>query len=177
MIPVSVITPTIAGREHLLLECRLSVKAQTHRHVEHIVMDDIGLVGCAKTMNRAARLAKGEWLIPLADDDLLCPGAVETFISASEDADVVYAPTLVWGEDAQQFLGEPPRMPSIAMIRASAWENVGGYNEDLANTEDQDLWERLMEHRARFVKVESGPTHIYRFHRLKDGSPGNKSRQ
>ena len=83
------LTPTIAGREHLLEECRLSVLYQTYSGWEHLRLLDEEREGCAATMNALAEVARGEWLIPLADDDLILPGCITRLVKASADADVV----------------------------------------------------------------------------------------
>ena len=133
--------------------------------------------GASQTTNHAATLAKGEWLFPLADDDLLLPGALEQMLAVSEGYDVVYSPPLVWGEPPSQFHGTPPGIPSSALIRTDAWRHVGGYNPNLVCREDLDLWERMLGRSKRFVCYDKSPTWVYRFHRLPDGTPGNKSRR
>jgi glycosyltransferase involved in cell wall biosynthesis len=167
---VSVITPTIPERSELLKECIASVEAQTYPHWEHVIVYDHDKAGCAKTMNEAARQAKGEWLLPLADDDLLLPGCIQALVLVAADADVVYPVPLVWGEAADQFCGKPPDIPSLALIRAESWRKIGGYGAGLKNREDNNLWMRMMGQSQRFVRYDQSPTWVYRFH----GS--NKSR-
>src|SRR5689334_4968228 len=114
---VSVVTPALLSRKAYLRECEASVRAQTFRDFEHLIGYDTQRKGCARTINRVARKARGEWLFVLADDDLLLPGCLQTHLDASEDADVVYAPPLVWGEDPVQFHRTPPGIPAVALIR------------------------------------------------------------
>jgi glycosyltransferase involved in cell wall biosynthesis len=166
--PVSVLTPSIPERAGLLTECRLSVKAQT-APCEHLIEIDTNRDGCSRVMNRLAREAAGEWLLPLADDDLLLPGAVATLLAHSDDADIVYAPPLVWGNSDTHFWGEPPCIPSFALVRKTLWHDLGGYDETRRREEDRNLWMKAMNAGARFRKADSGPTWIYRFH------GGNKS--
>jgi glycosyltransferase involved in cell wall biosynthesis len=161
---VSVITPTIPERAALLEECKASVDAQTLDGYEHVIMFDRFHDGCAKTTNAAAKAAKGEWLLPLADDDLLLPGAISNLLAATCDADIVYSPPLVTGnEDRWWFYQAPPVIPSTALIRASLWNELGGYDENLDHEEDRDLWTKALDAGARFVRVDA-PTWIYRQH-------------
>ncbi len=171
---VSVLTPTIHPRRQMLAECRESVISQWtspgERRFEHLILLDRMRYGCAVTMNKLARAAKGEWLLPLADDDLLLPGCLENLLEATGEADVVYPPPVVEGEPLHAFVGEPPVIPSLALIRASLWKTLGGYEEDREQQEDRDFWTRALNHGARFVRYEGPSTWTYRFHK------GNKSR-
>lgn len=164
MTDVSILTPTIPGRERFLDECVRSVEAQTNGDWEHIVELDADLTGCAATMNRAAAKAEGRWLLPLADDDLLLPGCVDTLLANVGDGDVVYAPPLVTGnEDRFWFFQAPPVIPSFALISADLWRYLGGYNETLSREEDRDLWTRAIASGATFVRVDE-PCWVYRQH-------------
>lgn len=166
---VSILTPSLPEREKLLIECERSVVAQTFEDYEHLALVDVDREGCAVTMNKLASIATGEWLLPLADDDLLLPGCLETLIAHLDGADIVYSPPLVTGnEDRWWFFQEPPAIPSFALIRASLWRELGGYNEALRREEDRDLWVKALGVGARFVRVDE-PTWIYRQH------AGNKS--
>lgn len=161
---VSVLTPTIAKREQMLIECEASVAAQTHKPVDHIILRDELADGCAVTMNRCATFTTADWLLPLADDDLLLPGCVASLLAHSEDADVIYAPPLVTGnEDRWWFFQAPPAIPSFGLIRRTLWEDLGGYNETLQHEEDRDFWTRALDAGARFVRVDE-PCWVYRQH-------------
>lgn len=168
---VSVLTPTIDTRATLLEECLLSVRAQTLPDTlyEHLYALDTHRHGCSRTMNHLASQASGEWLLPLADDDLILPGALAALLAKAAEGDVIYSPPLVWGNGDTHFFGEPPRIPSFALIRTSLWRQLGGYDESAVREEDRKLWVRALEAGARFVRVDSEPTWVYRFH------GGNKS--
>lgn len=169
---VSVLTPTIAGRESFLEECLHSVESQTTDvKVEQLVGIDQERAGCSVTMNRLAARARGAWLIPLADDDLMLPGAIRTLTETQKlsDADIVYSPPLVWGNGETHFFGEPPCIPSFALIRTKLWRDLGGYDEERKREEDRNLWRAAMDAGAVFVRASDAPTWVYRFH------GGNKS--
>lgn len=162
---VSVITATILGREKLLEQCRLSVAYQTMAdQVEHLVMLDEHREGCSVMCNRMVAEAHGEWLLLLADDDMMLPGCVEAHLAASEDADIVYGPPLVWGlKESWWFFQAPPAIPATALIRRSVWNELGGYDETAVREEDRGLWVRCVETGKRFVRINE-PTWMYRFH-------------
>lgn len=167
---VSVLTPSIVERGWMLSECRASVSASTVDVWEHLVEVDEDRAGCAVTMNGLAAVAVGEWLLPLADDDLILPGCIAELIGHSEAADVVYPPPCVWGQPAEWFTQAPPVIPSFALIRASLWRELGGYDEGRVREEDRDLWIRALAAGARFVRADAAPTWVYRL-----GHGGNKS--
>lgn len=166
---VSVLTPTIRERAGMLGECVRSVRAQTDDRWEHLTLLDDAQAGCSVTMNKLARRARGAWLLPLADDDLLLPGALRALLAGGADADIVYAPPLVTGnEDRWWFYQAPPVIPSFALISATLWRDLGGYNEALSREEDRDFWTRALDAGATFVRVDE-PVWVYRQH------AGNKS--
>lgn len=167
------VTPSIPERHELLVECVASVREQTLQtwQYEHLVLVDTEREGCSKTVNKAAAEARGDWIFLLADDDLLLPGCLKHHLAFSEQADIVYSPPLVWGEDYPQFHGSPPTIPSTCLIRAELWRTLNGYDERLGATEDRNLYERAIERYARFVRADQQPTWVYRFHGR------NKSRQ
>lgn len=159
---ISILTPTIPGRERFLAECHASVQAQTTDQFEHIVTLDANGDGCAVTMNLCAEKATGEWLLPLADDDLLLPRALENLLAA--EGDVIYSPPLVTGnEDRFWFWQSPPVLPSCALIRASLWRELGGYDETLSHEEDRAMWVKALDVGAVFTRVDE-PCWVYRQH-------------
>ena len=140
--------------------------------VEHLWLVDHEYDGCSKTMNRLARTAKGKWFVPIADDDLVLPWFLTDLAGASRGADVVYAPPLVTGPNhggEEQFWGEPPNIPAVALIRRTLWDALGGYSEAYAEREDMVFFGHALERKARFVRV-ARQSWVYRFW------GGNKSR-
>jgi glycosyltransferase involved in cell wall biosynthesis len=161
---VSVITSAIPSRLDLLEECKASVAAQTLPALEHLIHIDEEGRGAAWVVNHLAEQARGEWLLPLADDDFLTPGCIATLLARSEGADVVYAPPLLWGNAETHFFGDPPKIPATALIRTSLWHELGGYEQGIVREEDRSFWIKAMNHGAVFTRTDAAPTWIYRFH-------------
>ena len=176
---VSVLCATLPERSAFLREHCASVKAQTLRSREHIVIVDTLREGFATVINRAAAASQGRWIFILGDDDMIVPGCLTNLVQAAEghDGAVIYGPPLVWGEDGAQFCGEPPTIGPTALIPLQLWRSVGGYDESLDQQEDRDLWIRMQERGITFVRYDEQPTWIYRFWRKPNGEPGNKSRR
>lgn len=166
---VSVLTPSVPERADMLAECEASVAAQTFLGWEHLILVDHEYRGCSKTVNQLAEVATAPWLFLIADDDLLLPGCLSAHLSASSRADIVYSPPFVEGEAEAPFHGNPPGIPAVALIRASLWRKLGGYDEERSQCEDLDFFTRAMEAGARLRRIKE-QTWIYRF------GHGNKSR-
>lgn len=169
---VAVITPAIPGRLHMLAECMASVRAQTHPVAEHLVAIDYAGLGVVENFNRAVAAARADWIIPLADDDVLETTFVERLVEAAgNDADVVYSFCRVESRDpvlAQQFvetlginrepfdpvaLRERNYVPSTALIHRELWLDLGGYRSSESGLEDWDFWVRALDAGAVFRLV------------------------
>jgi len=165
---VSVVTPTIPSRARYFEELGLCLESQTFKDFEWLYEIDKDRLGCARIVNGLAERAKGEWLLIVADDDLILPRCLEVMLEYADDADVVYSPPLVWGNDSKHFFGEPPYIPSFGLIYMDLWREIGGYREDAIREEDRKFWIEALRLGAKFVKCNY-PTWVYRFH------GGNKS--
>jgi glycosyltransferase involved in cell wall biosynthesis len=171
------------NRAHLVGRAIRSALAQTAGDFELIVVDDgsgddtqavLAAVsdsrlriarhernhGISRTRNTALRLARGEWIAFLDDDNEWVPEYLErqlALAAARPEAGVVYCrahlqhpdrPAVEWGEVWQgrifcRLLGVWVPLMSGALIRAAALAAVGGFDERLHATEDHDLWMRL----------------------------------
>jgi glycosyltransferase involved in cell wall biosynthesis len=78
----SVVVPTIKGREVSLERTLNSIKGQTVQDYEIIVVD--GKEGKAKARNDGMKLAVGEWICWLDDDDWYFPTYLEVMCQAME---------------------------------------------------------------------------------------------
>lgn len=154
----------------MLDECERSVRAQSFDGWEHLILLDADREGCSAMVNRMVSEAQGDWLFPLADDDLALPHCLETLLAHSEDADIVYSPPLVWGQPAEWFTQAPPVIPSTALVRRTVWDDLGGYDATSVREEDRKMWVAAVQSGKRFVRADESPTWVYR---LAHG--GNKS--
>jgi glycosyltransferase involved in cell wall biosynthesis len=122
--------------------------------------------GPGKARNTGARATTGEFLALLDADDLALPHRFASqlaILQADPQLSVVasgYAwideagASLPWPHHSWQHAPDPndlanwlvdcPFVPSATMLRRRAWEDVGGFEEDLPGTEDWNLWMRLV---------------------------------
>jgi glycosyltransferase EpsE len=118
-------------------------------------------LGLARTLNRCAEAAKGEYLARMDGDDVSRPdriGKQVAFLEKHPEFDfcgssiALFDSTGVWGKndyselpDARSFLFRSPFAHPTVVFRASCLKTAGGYSCDPAvgRSEDYDLFMRL----------------------------------
>lgn len=92
MTTVTVVIPSIPGREELLARAVASVWAQTRKPDAVLLSPDPDRSGAAATRNRALAKVTTEWVGWLDDDDLLLPNHLSICLdhAAKTGADLVY---------------------------------------------------------------------------------------
>jgi glycosyltransferase involved in cell wall biosynthesis len=209
---VSVVIPTYNG-ERFLAETLRAVLAQTLERTELIVVDDGSTdgsfaiaaaeapharrvrqpnAGVSAARNHGLRLANGEFVVFLDQDDIWHPQMLErqvAWLDAHPEHDVAVCryqhwhpqshggyepaeqlwPPLQEGADPEftgwvhhQFLLDCWALTSGTLMRREAVLAVGGFDEALPYSEDWDLWIRLAQ-RSRFARLQ-WPTVLYRHH-------------
>lgn len=154
MSSVSVVTPSIPHRYLMLDECKRSVAEQTVKPAAHIITIDYARVGGAANLNTAIRAANTEWVLTLADDDLLYPTCIERLLANSDGADMVYPWCNVVGRAMHPNWNpnsyyDPSRLrqgnyiPGMVLIKKSVVEEVGYYPEVVC--EDHAMWIKLLD--------------------------------
>jgi glycosyltransferase involved in cell wall biosynthesis len=209
---VSVVIPTFNG-ERFLADTLRAVLSQTLAPIQLIVVDDgsadattdivaaaapSALVvrqanaGVSAARNHGLRLASGEFVVFLDQDDIWHPQMLQrqvAWLDAHPEHDVVVSPYQHWlptpdgsyqtpgqvwpppkeGADPEftgwvyhQFLLDCWALTSGTMMRRESALAVGGFDETLPYSEDWDLWIRLSQC-SRFARLR-WPTVLYRHH-------------
>lgn len=161
---VTVLIPTIAGREEQLARAVASARAQTIPNQVLVQLDAVR-EGAAATRNRALPQVTTEWVAFLDDDDELYPDHLKRCIRAAffARADVIYPGYDTIGVDPVGCFGIPfdPHLlrqrnyiPVTALVRTDLAERVGGFvphpDENGDPCEDWGLWLRLLDAGAKF---------------------------
>lgn len=179
---VSIITCYWGEYKKYLDECLDSIKAQTYKDYEVIVIDDE--TDLAKARNKGIRKAKGDWVVILDVDNKLTPDYLEktaykgdivaTDLQYFEDSNAVFKtikPTL-------EILQNGNVVDANAGFKKSVWQRVGGYDENMPHRgwEDYDFWYRCL--KAGYeIEVISKPLILYRKHGFTMASEAGKNSQ
>jgi glycosyltransferase involved in cell wall biosynthesis len=144
--------------------------------------------GLARTCNRGAREAKGEWFAFLSADDRLDPSYVSELVRAVEReprASFAYCSARLFGAETGVAPARPFSAFSLvrgrnyingsALTRRAAYLEAGGYPEDLGEGafDDWDFWLTMVEHGHRGTYV---PKPLLHWRRHPGGSKDPASR-
>lgn len=94
---VSVIVPAYKA-EAWITQCLASIRGQTFKDIELIVIDDPEGTGAGAARNRGLDKATGEYVVFCDADDYLEPDAIEKLVSASFSVDMVVGSFRKFGE-------------------------------------------------------------------------------
>ncbi|HZG93689.1 MAG TPA: glycosyltransferase family A protein [Mycobacteriales bacterium] len=175
---VSVVVPTKdVGRT--IRRCLESIRAQDHRELELIVVDNFSgdaTFGVAQELadvavqrgpersaqrNHAIALATGRWVLWADADMRLSPRVVSDAVETAEreDAIAVFIPETSVGEgfwtacralERRCYAGEP-MIEAPRLVRRDFFERSGGFVADVAGQEDAELRMRLLADGARLA--------------------------
>ncbi len=179
------------NHEAYVVEALNSVINQTYPNIELLIADDCSTdnsaivikdwlkehpnvqflsnntnLGSNKTFNQLAKIAKGEYIIDLAADDVLLPNCIEKQIATFQNSKykslgIVYGNLIEIDEDGtflknyytedehpesgdiyKMVIGRTTKICSVSsMVKKSVFDQLGYYDETLAY-EDLDLWIR-----------------------------------
>lgn len=163
---ITVVTPTIPGRERLLEECHLSVEALG---LPHLIEIDVDGEGPARVRNRLLEQVRTEWTLFLDDDDLLFDNYLDAVVPHLAAADVVYTAWQLSGaidpvplpRFDPALLRQHNTIPVTACVRTEALRAVGGFPD--AELEDHALWLTLLDAGYRFRYIPVIAWHYRRF--------------
>lgn len=163
---VTVLIPTIPGREQDLQRAVASVRGQNYSGDTqvHVQLDETRM-GSATTRNRALEHVTTEWVAFLDDDDELYPDHLKLCLRRATfaKADVVYPGYDTVGGDPVNCFGLPfdpvllrqrKYIPVTVLARTELVRQVGGFVEHPDEygdpCEDWGLWLRLLDTGAKF---------------------------
>lgn len=166
---VTVITPTIPSRTHLLTECIASVSQQEEGVGSHLIGVDNDGRGPGPIRNKLLEAVTTEWVTFLDDDDILFNNHFSIVNQNKHNGDLIYTFCSSIGRDnfnpnslfdEKRLRSEGNYIPITVTVKTSYLRLVGGFSD--ARLEDWDLWIRLLDAGAQFHCVPV-VTWCYRF--------------
>jgi glycosyltransferase involved in cell wall biosynthesis len=117
-------------------------------------------MGQARTLNKGWAVASGQYIGYLSSDDILYPGAITALVNYLEvnptsvcvypDADTIDLDSRIMKKNVCRpfdyehlVVSQECFIGPGALFRKSAYEQVGGWREDLSRTPDREFWMRL----------------------------------
>lgn len=180
---ITVVIPTIPGREQLLGRAVTSVEAQTRPPDDLVVEVDTERTGAAATRNRALGNVLTDWVAFLDDDDTLYPQHLQRLEQRADDtgADLVYpwfdganatgvlstvrggCPVAPFGvdfgdEQRHHLLTTANFIPITVLVRTELIRDAGGFSPPPWASpdnpcEDWGCWVKLLERGAQFAHL------------------------
>lgn len=189
---VTVIMSEYNTNEQLLDQSIKSILNQTYKNIEFIIIDDSGNMdlrkrikkykdqrikvytnkknmGLVYSLNKAVKLAKGQYIARMDTDDISKPNRIEkqiAFMKAHKEISVLasrcnyYDEDGIWGEST--FYGEMTKQimlngnkithPTV-MYKKETIQNAGGYL-DYSRCEDTATWTNLISKNYRFYVMK-----------------------
>lgn len=140
---ISILTPSIKGREWFLERNQTSIAWQTYPHVEHVLVTEEG-IGPMPAFQLCLDRARGEFVMPVSDDDWLAPHALETLRPYLDDYDLVFGRTLIVSP------GNDRLVSGHAAIWRKSLTEERGYNLRFKHAGDTELYGRLIQQGVSF---------------------------
>lgn len=170
---ISVVLPTIPGREALLGRAWDSAMGQTIKpEVVHVITDPLpdpatyvcSRIACAR--NNGLRKCDTPWVAFLDDDNWWQPHHLETLLANADGVDIVFTHSvkIAMDETGSCFVQYTGPDPNAALVRTDLANSIGGFEETWEPCdadenggagfkaprtgqyyEDLDFWQRCME--------------------------------
>lgn len=172
MSPMVSIIVTTKNEEKNIENCLRSVKEQTYKNIELIVVDNFSedktvenaekyttkvyLKGPERSSQRnyGVQVSCGKYLLYLDADMILSPSVIEECVEKCEvnNIDALYIPERIIGEgfwikvrDFERSFYNGTVIDAVRFIRKDLFERIGGFDENLTGPEDCDLDRRIRE--------------------------------
>ncbi|MGE3074356.1 MAG: glycosyltransferase family 2 protein [Dehalococcoidia bacterium] len=189
---VSVVIPAF-NSERFVAEAIESARRQTVSPLEIIVVDDgstdgtleiarqlpvtvlaLPHAGVSRARNEGTLSSTGEWIAFLDSDDIWHPEKLARQLEVAlgpERPDIVMAqqsylfegPVPPWFRGPLDGTTEPGFQPSNWLLRRSAWERVGRFDESLTHSEDTDWLARASDLGLK-IRAAEHPLVVHRIH-------------
>ena len=167
---VSIVVPAWGTYKKYLPQCLESIKKQTYKNYEVIVVDN--KTDLPSSRNEGIKKAKGEYILPLDVDDTLHPEYLSRTIE--QKADIV---TTASNQNGKKYLPaknvclEDIKKTNVviacSLFKKKIWEELKGYDETMkTGLEDWDFWLRAM---MKGYQIKVLDEILYNYNKRPDG--------
>lgn len=185
---ITVVVPTIPGRQQSLARALESVRAQSFPAAAIVVELDVDRTGAAATRNRAVERVDTAWTAFLDDDDQLYPDHLKLLarFARVSGVDVAYPGYDCTGEDPVNCFGIPfdggllrrrNFIPVTVLARTEAVRAAGGFqahpDENGDPCEDWGLWLAMYGQGSKFGHL---PVRTWRWNNAAESTRGRPDR-
>jgi GT2 family glycosyltransferase len=168
---VSIVIVNSRGRKtpEMLQECFNSVRNQSYYNIETIVVDNTDrLITIGKAFNEGVKLAKGEWVLFLGDDDSITPDYVQSLISyiyfGGEAPPIAVSTFLTMFTGNNGTIKTEPRDLVVTGMWKRSYLLEHPCNEFLTRYVDTDMMERAEERKEKMAVLRWHYGYHYRAH-------------
>ncbi len=152
---------------------------QSYRDERIKIINNEKIIGLTKSLNKAIKQAKGEYIARQDADDismpnrlkeqvkildrLFCVGVVCSWVLFIDRAskEIVLRKVLQWEKTKKIFKYENLIVHGAVMFRKYCFEKVGGYTESQYYGQDRDLWGKMIQNHVGFYIIQK-PLYKYR---------------
>jgi glycosyltransferase involved in cell wall biosynthesis len=155
-------------------------KLESLKQIPNITVIDVENGGPSKARNIGIKSSKGDFILPLDADDQIDSTYIQSCVSVlknNKNVSPVYCDTNHIGEIrgpekrpewSMNRLLQGPFIVNCSMFHRKAFDEVGGYDEELKGWEDYDLWIRMAKKGYEGKRI---PKFLFTyFHHEKDGT-------
>lgn len=166
MYKVSIIIPVWGSYKEFLPACLESLKRQTFKDFEIIIVDNKTDLPSAR--NDGIKRAKGEYILPLDVDDEIEPDYLEKTINRGDIVTTGYYHNrgenhIVTRNVSLDGFKNCNQLIACSLFKKKVWDVIGGYDESMKNGyEDWDFWYRAVKNGFKVLVI---PEPLYHYNR------------
>ena len=142
--------------------------------------------GAPATRNRAIKEATGDFIVWLADDDILLPSALQyyaIYLAKTPNIDLLYCNLKSFNDDTHEtkvingidwynkndealafLMKGSPITDGGCAIKRKIYDEIGNYNEDFKRAQDYEFWSRLIQKQKYILMNVPKYLYLYRLH-------------